>query len=379
VLPRVDVAVIGGGYSGLGVALRAVEQGKSVVLFERMKCGAATSAYSHRIVHGGFRYLQQGNLKRVRESAVAQRELLARFPEALRPLPCLMPLKRFGLKSRLPVRMALAMFDLCTKGLPNLAPGEGRILTAREVKDKCPLLAERAPYGALLWWDVQIVHPELLLQSLLDEIRNLGGTIHENANVVRVQERGEGYRVSVQTHEELFTIDALSVVNASGPWVGKRIDGIQVPAYQSVRWCKAFNVTLRRVLESEYAIAFQGAKGNLYFMVPRKDGTAIGTVYIPLKDSIEPEEISLDDDELVMAFSAMSKGFPELGLSFMDIKGYELGVLPVEALYPDGRMKLYGSEKIHVHSNYVEILSTKLTTCLIQGEKVLKQLHLPEV
>ena len=190
--PQVDIAIIGGGFSGLGVALRALEQGKSVLLFERGQCGAATSAYSHRIVHGGFRYLQQGDVRRVRESAAAQRELLARFPEVLKPLPCLMPLKKWGLKSKIPVRLALSAFDLCTSGLPYESPGSGRVLSAKEVEERCPLLASKAPHGALLWWDVKITDPTLLVGYFIDEIHSLGGVVRENARVVRLQERGGG-------------------------------------------------------------------------------------------------------------------------------------------------------------------------------------------
>ena len=180
-------------------------------------------------------------------------------------------------------------------------------------------------------------------------------------------------------HDELQTFDALAVVNASGPWVGQQVDGVRVPAYEEVRWCKAFNITLRRVVEPEFAMAFQGAEGSMYFMVPRDEGSALGTVYIPLKGTTDPDQVHLDDEELVHAFSSMSKAFPELGLSLIDIKSYELGVLPVKSLNADGSVKLFGSEKIHVHSNYAEVLSTKLTTCLTQGSKVMEQLRLSTV
>ncbi|MBN8551177.1 MAG: FAD-dependent oxidoreductase, partial [Deltaproteobacteria bacterium] len=102
----VDIAVIGGGISGLGVALEAALNGFEVALFEKGPLASATSANSLRIMHGGIRYLQQMNLPRVMESVRAQAELLADFPDIVRPLPCVMPLTSGGLKSAVPMKVA---------------------------------------------------------------------------------------------------------------------------------------------------------------------------------------------------------------------------------------------------------------------------------
>src|SRR6187397_2423730 len=94
-----DVAVIGGGIHGAWIALRAQQAGLRVALIEKNDFGAATSANSLKILHGGLRYLQHLDFKRMRSSIAARREFGRRAPHLVQPLPCLMPLRRVGLRS----------------------------------------------------------------------------------------------------------------------------------------------------------------------------------------------------------------------------------------------------------------------------------------
>src|SRR4051812_36051048 len=95
-----DVLVIGGGIQGAAIAWEAARRGLDVALVDRGDFGGATSANSLKIVHGGLRYLQKGDFKRVRESIRERSGLLRLAPHLVRPLPCVLPLyKGGGLKS----------------------------------------------------------------------------------------------------------------------------------------------------------------------------------------------------------------------------------------------------------------------------------------
>ena len=103
-----DLVVLGGGIAGLGVAWEATLRGLKVLLLERDRFGAATSANSLRIIHGGLRYLQSLSLKRVLVSSREQYHLLKSNPNHISLLKCLMPLKGSGMRSSWPVAAALS-------------------------------------------------------------------------------------------------------------------------------------------------------------------------------------------------------------------------------------------------------------------------------
>src|SRR5690349_14384800 len=95
---RFDVAVVGGGIHGAWIALRAARAGHSVALLERGDFGGGTSANSLKILHGGLRYLQHLDLRRMRSSIEARREHARWMPHLFQPLPCVMPLEASGLR-----------------------------------------------------------------------------------------------------------------------------------------------------------------------------------------------------------------------------------------------------------------------------------------
>ena len=101
-----DLAVIGGGITGVSIAALCAQQGKSCALIEKAtELGAGSSGNSLRIMHGGIRYLQSLDLNRAVSTARAQSDLLKSYPDLVKPLKCVMPLKSFGLKSRWPASL----------------------------------------------------------------------------------------------------------------------------------------------------------------------------------------------------------------------------------------------------------------------------------
>src|SRR6187455_3423319 len=111
-----DVVVVGGGIQGAWIAWDAALRGLKVALVERDDFGAATSANSLRIVHGGLRYLARGDLVRMRESTQERSTLLRIAPGLVEPLPVLVPTRGLGTQSRLALGVALALNDLSSAG-----------------------------------------------------------------------------------------------------------------------------------------------------------------------------------------------------------------------------------------------------------------------
>lgn len=364
-IPHADVVVIGGGSAGLGVARAAAERGLSVVVLERGECGRATSDNSLRIIHGGFRYLQTFHLTRVIESLRAQAALRSEFPEIVKPLPCLMPLEAHGLKSRWPVRGAQVLFRAIARSVVGDAPLLG-IMERDEVEREVPILAGRAPHGALLWTDAVMTDSKALLSAWTARAQEKGAVVRERIDVRAMEDRGDSAVVTLAGGEQLL---ARWVVNAAGPEIDaiERPDGRLRPAVAG--WARAFNVIVRPQLESHYGVALPG-DGRLLFAVPRGEHTAIGTGYLPER---QRGERSIAESEVAAFLIEASRTLPE-PLTLSDVVAVEAGLLPMAGL-KDGAPVLCGAERIEREGRIITVISTKYTTFAEQGKKVARLLR----
>ena len=147
---RFDLAVIGGGATGLGVALDASARGLKVALFESGDFAQATSSRSTKLVHGGVRYLAQGHIALVREALAERGNLLANAPHLAQPLPFIVPAYHWW--QRAYYGLGLAAYR-CLAGRQSL--GATRLLTPPEVLGLLPGVRRQGLRGGVLYWDAQ--------------------------------------------------------------------------------------------------------------------------------------------------------------------------------------------------------------------------------
>ncbi len=359
---KFDVIIIGGGVSGLGVAREAASAGLSTLLLEAGTCGNATSNNTLRIIHGGFRYLQRLDLARVIKSLNDQTELIREVPHAVQKLPCLMPLNRFGLKSRVPVTGAALMYGALMKanGSPLPAP---HIISSQKIHSTVRTLRGRAPHGALCWYDATMIDPPAITRHLMEVVTSKGGTIRDHTRVTSI----EGSRGDFTVHaENAISFRARCVVTTLGPW----LENVQLPAgfagYRP-RWCRGFNLVVKQQLDPTYGIGVESSDGRLFFCVPRGSGTAIGTWYLPHPDiSIAP---AVSEHEIAQFLHAFNAILPDAQVSKSDIVHIDVGILPMERSSPSGP-QLIAHERIHERQGYIEVMSTKYTTFRSQGRRV---------
>ncbi len=163
-----DLVIVGGGVYGAAAAWEAACRGLSVALVDKGDLGAATSANSLKIIHGGFRYLQSLDLPRLRRSRAEMAALLRLAPRWVRPLACLLPTRGFGKQSRLLLGPGLLVHALLTLDQPIPGVPAGRLLSRREVAGLCPLLADLPGLtGGALWHDAQVMDSERLVLAFL--------------------------------------------------------------------------------------------------------------------------------------------------------------------------------------------------------------------
>lgn len=213
---RYDIAIVGGGATGLGVALDAAARGLSVVLIESHDFGGGTSSRATKLVHGGVRYLAQGNFSLVREALRERATLLRNAPHLAQPLPFVMPAYRWW---ELPFFGAgLKIYDAMAA-----AAGLGRTewLGAAATRAALPTLRADGLRGGVLYWDGQFDDARLAIALARTAAREgalvvnhclVTGLLHEEGKVsgLRCQDRETG---------RTFEVAAGCVVNATGVWV----------------------------------------------------------------------------------------------------------------------------------------------------------------
>jgi glycerol-3-phosphate dehydrogenase len=251
-----DLAVIGGGITGAGVALDAASRGYSVALVEQADFASGTSSRSSKLVHGGLRYLQNFDLGLVRE-ALLERQLMVRLaPHLVRPLAMVVPAFDGARPDRM-TGIGLNMYDVMAApslrarrnarrggsdgGESDWSPARHRVITGEEVGGLLPALAGRSPTGGYLFYDCQTDDARLVL-TVLGEAERFGAICANRLEVTELRSGGRatelrsdrdqaGVTVLDRESGRSLTIRADNVINATGVWADRiRPDELHVEA-----------------------------------------------------------------------------------------------------------------------------------------------------
>jgi glycerol-3-phosphate dehydrogenase len=362
-----DVLVVGGGISGLGVARAAARAGYTVTLLEGREVAGATSNNTLRIIHGGFRYLQTFDLPRMVKSIRDQRDLFAQVPQALSLLPCVMPLNRFGLKSRLPVTVASLLYGATLSALRSPVDWP-RVVGGASIETKVEILRGRVRHGVLEWSDLLMVNPRAIAQALLRECEDLGVVVHAGTPAHELERVGDVWRVKT---EQGVVLSARGVVSTLGPWAQNLQGPSDLPPLK-VQWCKGFNLVVKKQLEPVYGVGLESSEGRLFFIVPRGEHSAIGTWYLPF--SGDPDHLYVSNEEIVTFISAFNAAFGRPVVAASDVVHVDVGVLPARGVGARGP-ELLGNELLQDCNGYVRVISTKYTTFRSQADRVVRVLQ----
>ena len=363
---KVDILVIGGGVTGLGVALETRARGLSVLLLDQGELGQGTSANSLRIIHGGLRYLQQLNLRRVRESAREQARIIRGFSELVVPLPCAMPLSKGGARSRLPMTIASLLYSVVTRGV-GAELSAVQVLNKDEAVRRVPALCDIAPQGAFVWHDALLLDHGKFIGVLSDALQRQGGEVRANTRVARVVPEA-GWTVVSEGGEE-FSCSA--VVNAAGPWIQSVVprDAPREFGNLPAGWCEAINLEFDFALDPAVAIAGKSQSGRLLFSVPRGEGSALGTWYYPLLTNHDARaDTGPDENEIESFLGEAREVYRDSRFERGRVRRIDRGVLPMIRNSASGPV-LYGRHLIRDWNGFIQLMSTKYTTFRLLGEE----------
>jgi glycerol-3-phosphate dehydrogenase len=323
---KFDIAIVGGGITGAGIARDAALRGLSVALLEKGDFGSGTSSKSSRMVHGGLRYLRQRHISLVRESLRERGVLLKIAPHLVRPFPFLLPIYGGGLEERLQLKVGLTAYDL-------LAGRRGierhRMLSRREVLQQEPALRPDGLQGGLRYFDC-VVHDARLTLTTARSAARQGAAV---ANYVQATalEREDQRVVGVHFHDLLSgrkdLLRAEVVVNAAGPWCDELRAMTSLPP--KLQPTKGVHIVLprHRLPVTDIVIFFHGDRS--LFAVPKEDWTYVGTTDTYYQ--ADPGQARTDAADVAYLLEALNNAFPGRAVVPGDIVSTWVGVRPLVA------------------------------------------------
>jgi len=390
-----DMAIIGGGIYGASVARDASLRGLKVILLDKGDFGSATSANSHKIIHGGLRYLQHGDLKRMRESIQERSTLMRIAPHLVYPMPFLIPTYRSWSQGKVLMWFALKLNDLIgfdrnrwlssERILPN-----GRVITKLECLKLCPGLDAQGLTGGALFYDAQVYNPERLILSILFSASESGARLLNYAQVKKIF-RGSGDITDMKVQDVLAKkvvgVRSRLVINCSGPWVGEMLSESMPgrPSHGSLMLKAVVLVT--RSLSKSVAVGVSGKfqykdedaiikKGHRYFFItPWRNRSLIGTFQGPYDGPINDCEVTDRDIEELLV--EINRALPGANLVREDVYFVNRGLLPRSGLSEkNGEVQVEKHYQIHDHSKkdridgLISVIGVKFTTARDVAEKV---------
>lgn len=390
-----DLLIIGGGVHGAAAARRLAAAGYEVALVEKDDFCQATSANSLKILHGGLRYLQHADFRRMRESIKARREFMQLAPHLVRPLPCLMPTKGFGIHSKLAMGIALLVNDLISfdrnKGLtPDKHLGRGGILPRNKAKQIIAGLTDKTITGAARWYDTLLLNSERMVLLLLHQAADAGAVLgnYLRAESVKTIEGHQEVTVHDLLKQEHFVVKSKMVINCAGPWVDGLISGT-TEDIKPLALARAVNIVVDRSFFGEYGVGLEGSSEykdkdmvvqrgkRLFFFVPWRGKTMIGTTY--RIDQLTESPILSSQSDVGEMVAEVNSIYPAAKISTKDVVFSHVGMVPA---YPaeteeqkDNPRLLKHSEIVDQQNGMLSVRGVKYTTALQLARDLETVLH----
>ncbi len=384
-----DIVIVGGGIYGVWAALDAAQRGLRVALLEQNDFGSGVSANSQRVVHGGLRYLQHGDLKRMRESIRERSTLLRVAGHLVQPMPFLVPTYGLGLRGRPAMFTAMKLNDaisadrnrgLCTsRRLPN-----GRLVPSATCLKMAAGIEPTGLTGGAIFYDAQVNNSERLTLSV---VRAAVASGAQAVNHMRVTELiRDGERVTGVIAEDRLTGKTLEIASkvtlcCAGPWTRrtvsmlspdhppakpKRFEVLRAVALVTKDLFDGVGLAIpsRKTYKDNKELVGKGYR-NL-FVTSWRGRSLIGTFYTDYTG--DPDNLSVTPNEIRGFIDEFNQAYPTAGLGYDDVRFTFMGLLPKASGNTDGepvcdkRYQLIDHTKADGVDGLVTVFGVKWTT-----------------
>jgi glycerol-3-phosphate dehydrogenase len=357
------VAVIGGGINGVAVARECARAGKRTLLVEQSDFASGVTSRSTRIIHGGLRYLEHGELGLVRESLRERERLLRERPHLVQPVQFLFLVNEKSQRSAMKVRAGLWLYQ-------RIAGRKPGALSEMEVVRVQRALDAGHQWLLLNYEDAQCEFPERLVAEWMTEAAAAGAVIRNHCEVLAIdvgQGRARGLLLRDRITGKDDRVNAGWIINCTGPWADRICQRSTVrtgkPMLGGVR---GSHIVLPRFAGAPTAALYtEAADGRPVFVVPWNEQVMVGTTEVP--DTGDPARTAPSNEEIEYLLRTAAQLFPKAKLSAHDIKYAFAGVRPLPNVPGDHPSAVTRRHFLHDHSDegatkLISVIGGKLTT-----------------
>ncbi|MBS0122816.1 glycerol-3-phosphate dehydrogenase [Thetidibacter halocola] len=361
-----DLVVIGAGINGLGIARDAAARGLRVALVEKEDIGSGTSSWSGRLIHGGLRYLEQGDIRLVRESLRERERLFRLAPHLVKPVPLMMPFYAHNRRSKWTVRAGMIAYDVLSF---DKSTNAHKVLSRDETLRRFPGMHRDGLQGAAIFMDGQVIWSERLCAEVALSAAAEGCHIFTHSRVDGFVQEGEcltGVTFTDQLTGARHTLNTRLAVNAAGPWVDAVLKGQTAGGKRHIGGAKGSHLVVD---------PFPGAPSDVIYYESRKDGRLVlvipwGERYLigttDKKFEEDPDLAKADEAEVEYLLGEVNSLIPQANLTEADILYTYSGVRPLPYVPEKSEWKVPRSHVIHDHApecrGLLSIIGGKLTT-----------------
>jgi glycerol-3-phosphate dehydrogenase len=363
---RFHVVVIGGGINGVAIARECARAGRRTLLLEQHDFASGTTSRSTRIIHGGLRYLEHGDIGQVRESLRERQWLLQRYPHLVNPLQFLLALDQNSHRSALAIRAGLWLYRRLNRQKTARESGTGRTEQDRIER----LLDAGRRFSIFSFEDAQCEFPERLVAEWLVEAIEAGAVARNHTQVLAV-ETSNGRVTGVVMRDGLSgkeeRVEATWVINATGPWADNICESSGIhTGNPMVGGVRGSHIVLSKFAGApDAAVYTEAVDGRPIFVIPWNEQVLVGTTEV--QDRGDPGRVQPSADEIDYLLRSLLHLFPRIRVAQQDIHFAFAGVRPLPFSPEKNPSAISRKHYLHDHApdgaaQMLSVIGGKLTT-----------------
>ena len=372
-----DVAVIGGGINGCGIARDAAGRGLSVLLVEQSDLAGATSSASSKLIHGGLRYLEHYAFRLVHESLTERNVLMNIAPHLITPLRLVLP-HLYSMRPAWLIHCGLWLYDLLAGRRAQNSFPRSRKISLRGTSEGLPLQGMDAAVG-FEYYDCWTDDARLVIANARDAAR-LGADVLTHTRCVQAAVKNRRWRLQLQNSSEVaIEVQAKCLINATGPWAAKFLQHVEEDKSSQkprpgLRLVQGSHIVVPALYEGTHAYLLQNHDGRVIFAIPyEKNYTLIGTTDRDIQG--DPKDARVSSEEVEYLQDIIHQYF---GVVPHDVSYQFCGVRPlVDGLGGDAqkanRDYVLSLESVN-HAPLLNVYGGKLTTYRKLAENAINRL-----
>lgn len=366
-----DVIVIGGGATGLGCAVDAASRGYKTLLLEKNDFSKGTSSRSTKLVHGGVRYLAQGNVHLVREALFERGRLLRNAPHVCHKLVFVVPVYKWGKKWYYGFGLWLYEF-LSSK----LSLGKTKMLSKDEVLKMLPDLSNDNLKGGVVYYDGQFDDSRLAI-NLAQTAIDYGALVLNYCGVedfIKKDSRIVGIKVKDELSNHEYNIKGKVIINATGVFADALLQKAEGHSEHTIMPSQGVHLVLDKNLFNGISAMMipKTDDGRVLFVIPWYDKLLVGTTDTPVqKITLEPKPLKEEIDFIIKHFNK----YAETKIGYSDIRSVFAGLRPLANLGAEKKTSVISREHVIkvFPSGLVDIAGGKWTTYRKMAEQTINK------